>query len=102
MSWTRSVDLVHWADRLEARAQLPLLVRQLVRTIPSVKSLNFPAYEQVQRPGFDGQAEAQDDNQFVPSGISGWEMGVGDPKEKADKDFKKRTKEISVEEQKQT
>src|SRR5713101_7697528 len=102
MSWTRSVDLDHWADTLDARAQLPHLLRRLVRTVPSIKSLNFPAYEQIQRPGFDGQVEALEGNQFVPSGLSGWEMGVGDPKEKADDDYQKRTKEISPEEQKRT
>src|SRR5450759_626847 len=86
MSWTRSIDLIHWADHLEARGQMPHLLRRLVQsTVPSVESCNFPAWEQVQRPGFDGEVEASQGNQFVPAGRSGWEMGVTkDVKEKAE------------------
>jgi hypothetical protein len=55
-------------------------------------ALNFPAGEQVQRPGFDGVVEARQGNEFVPAGISRWEMGVDkEVKAKADSDFEKRT-----------
>jgi hypothetical protein len=87
---------------LEARGQLPLLVRRLIRrTTSSLTFLDFPAVEQVQRPGFDGTVECTDGNQFVPSGRSGWEMGVGkNPQTKANQDFKSRTDELSADEQK--
>ena len=44
-----------WAKKLEARSILPHLVRRLVQaTGIGITELNFPAYESVQRPGFDG------------------------------------------------
>ncbi len=102
MTWTRAIHLIHWADTQEARHTLPLLVRSLIRrTVPSLQALNFPAGEQVQRPGFDGVVEALQGNEFVPTGLSRWEMGVDqDPKGKAEKDFTKRTEDVSPEEQK--
>ncbi len=101
MSWTRGIHLIHWADTQEARTTLPRLIRRLIRsTVPTLTVLNFPADEQVQRPGFDGHVETTQGNEFVPSGASSWEMGVDkDPKGKADKDFQKRTENVSVEEQ---
>jgi len=103
MQWTRSIHLERWADELAARGQLPHLIRRLVRrTIPSLTSLDFPAEEQVQRPGFDGIVDCPTGNQFVPSGRSGWEMGVGDnPKTKANQDHKTRTEEMSADEQRE-
>jgi hypothetical protein len=101
MSWTRAVHLIHWADTQEARVTLPRLIRRLVRgTVPAVTSLNFPADEQVQRPGFDGVVGTPEGNQFVPFGDSGWEMGVDkSPKSKADLDFDTRTEEVPADEQ---
>lgn len=101
MSWTRAIHLIHWADTLDARSTLPLLVRRLIRrTVPSLRALNFPAGEQVQRPGFDGVVDAPQGNEFVPTGLSRWEMGVDkSPKGKADDDFTKRTAAVPPEEQ---
>jgi hypothetical protein len=100
MSWTRALHLIHWADTQEARHTLPLLIRNLIRrTVPSPVSLNFPAAEQVQRPGFDGVVETATGNEFVPAGASRWEIGADrDPKSKAEKDFAKRTADVSPEE----
>src|SRR5262249_42140279 len=83
-----------WADSLGARAILPQLVRRLVAaTGKGVTRTEFPAGEQVQRPGWDGVVEAAEQEAFVPAGTSAWEMGVDkDPKGKAEDDLKKRTK----------
>src|SRR5262245_21526132 len=96
MHWMRSIHLTQWANTEGARSQIPLLIRRLVRkTTPAVQLLNFPAWEQTQRPGFDGVVEVQEGNQYVPRGRSGWEMGVDkNPKAKADADFQKRTEEV--------
>lgn len=101
MSWTRAIHLIHWADTQEARSTLPRLIRRLIHsTVPSLTVFNFPADEQVQRPGFDGDVETPQGNEFVPPGASRWEMGVDkSPKGKADDDFEKRTAEIPPEEQ---
>lgn len=104
MSWTRVIHLERWADTLEARGQLPLLVRRLVkRTVPSLKSATFPAFEESQRAGFDGEVETVEGTQFVPSGQSAWEMGVNKtPLKKAEEDFKKRTEQTPIGRQRET
>lgn len=102
MSWTRAVHLDQWADTHDARAQLPNLVRRLVRsTTPSLKSATFPAGEESQRPGFDGEVEALKGDQFVPDGFSGWEMGADkSPQGKAEEDFQNRTAKVPPDQQK--
>lgn len=99
MSWTRSIHLIHWADTTDARAQLSVLIRRLIRrTVRSLSALSFPGFEQVYRPGFDGEVETAEGNQFVPVGTSVWEMSVEQNiKSKADEDFEKRTENIPVE-----
>ena len=102
MSWTRAVHLDQWANNLDARAQLPNLVRRLVRsTTPSLKSATFPAGEESQRPGFDGEVEALKGDQFVPDGFSEWEMGTDkSPQVKAQEDFQNRTAKVPPDQQK--
>ncbi|MFQ5738702.1 MAG: hypothetical protein ACE5JX_06780, partial [Acidobacteriota bacterium] len=93
-AWTTAIDLETWADSWDARSRLPQLVRRLIHaTVESISSIDFPAGEQVQRPGWDGLLETESGNAFVPGGRSGWEMGVDrDPRSKAEKDFQKRVK----------
>ena len=93
MSWTRALHFKSWADTQDARHTLPLLIRRLIRAIvPTDAIVIFPANEQVQRPGLDGIVEVTVGNQFVPYGKSAWEMGVNsNKKNKAEKDFNKRT-----------
>lgn len=88
-----AMDIQQWADRLDARSQLPRLVRRLIQaTAPSIGRLHFPADEGVQLDGWDGIVTSRDSNAFVPAGVSVWEMGVDkNPKGKADKDYEKRS-----------
>ena len=73
----RALHLEAWADSLDARASLPQLVRRLIRaTGKDIRRIEFPADEQVQRPGWDGIVEAGDGDVYVPAGTSVWEMGV--------------------------
>lgn len=94
-NWVRALHLETWADSLDARRTLPQLVRRLVAaTGKGITRTEFPAGEQVQRPGWDGIVEAGGQDAFVPAGTSGWEMGVDEnPKAKARDDLKKRTKD---------
>lgn len=91
-----ALDLELWADTLDARSTLPQLIRRLVRaTGKGIQWKEFPAGEQVQRPGWDGIAKAESSDIYVPAGISVWEMGVNkDPREKAEEDFAKRSKDL--------
>ena len=90
----KAKDLEEWADTLDARGTLPELVRRLIRAASKdIGLMEFPAQEQVQRPGWDGIVEAATANAFVPEGTSGWELGVAkNPQKKAEEDFAKRAR----------
>jgi hypothetical protein len=93
-SWSKAVDLKHWADTAEARLKLPALVRRLISaTTEGQQIFRFPADEGVQRPGWDGELMITQGNAWVPTGESVWEMSVGaSPASKADENYNKRTK----------
>lgn len=99
--FVNSRSIRDWSDSLEARSVLPHVVRRLVAaTAGGIIEIDFPAYESVQRPGFDGIVECADGNAWVPTGRSVWELstekGVAS---KANDDFKKRSGETSQEDQ---
>lgn len=104
MPWTRAVHLDHWADTEHASRNLPLLVRKLIRgTVSALKRLNIPANEQTSRPGFDGTVETTVGTEFVPAGVSIWEMGVNqDPPSKASKDAKRRFEQLTRQQRSET
>jgi hypothetical protein len=86
-----------WSDSLAARADLPGIVASLIRaSCPSLESYRFPSGDASQTHGFDGVADVQKGNVFVPEERSIWEFGVGkDYKSKAGSDYAKRTEELS-------
>lgn len=87
-------DLAKWADRRDAQARLPQLVRRLIQAtmIGRVDSIDVRADEGVSLGGWDGIVQAKSSNAHVPAGLSVWEMGTdSDIKGKADKDYDKRT-----------
>lgn len=94
-SWTKSLDLRSWAGTMEAPSTLPRLVRRLIHSTiepDAIQRIEFPAGEESQRPGWDGILETSRGNGFVPEGLSVWELGTGaDSKEKAQRDFSKRS-----------
>lgn len=91
-----STDLSNWALTRDCQEHLPLLIRKLVRASPvNILKMLIPAGDNVILPGYDGTVEVVDGTEYVPSGKSIWEMGSGkDFKNKAERDFKKRSKEI--------
>ena len=86
--------LLNWADRIDARSELPRLVRRLIwETGEGVVALGFPAGEGVAAPGWDGTVRASRGTPFVPAGTVavgalGCERSVG---MKAESDYAKRT-----------
>lgn len=88
-----ATDLTSWANRLDAQAQLPRLLRRLVlATVGRPLGVSFRGGEGVQLGGWDGLVSVEGGNAFVPNGVSGWEMGTNrDVKAKADGDYEKRT-----------
>lgn len=92
-TWSGALDLESWADYLDARSQLPRLLRRLIHATTQVEHIAFAAGEGIQRPGWDGIVESSNGSAFVPAGRSVWECGVNrDIQRKATKDFAKRTK----------
>ena len=92
--------LKQWAETLDARAELPELVRSLVRaSCPDLEYYRFPGGDASQTHGWDGVTELKKGVLFVPEGRTVWEFGAGaDYKGKADDDFTKRTGELTAEE----
>ena len=92
-------DLVRWSQSLSARGELPRLMRRLVAETTEADRIDFPAGTGVSNPGFDGIVECDRGNQFVPTGLSGWELSVAksDPNRKARDDYTNRAAEASME-----
>jgi addiction module HigA family antidote len=92
----KAMQIAAWADRIDTRAQLPALLRKLVLSTGSnLSKVDFPAYDNSQRPGWDGYVETDTATPWIPSGASGWEFGCNkDPKDKAELDYAARVASI--------
>lgn len=86
-------SLRNWAETGQSPSVLPHIVRRLIlATGNGISELDFPAYESVQRPGFDGVVDCTDGNAWLPAGRSVWELSTEDGvRGKAQSDFEKRT-----------
>lgn len=93
-----AMQIEAWADRIDARHEFAALLRRLVySTADSRTRLDFPAFENAQRHGWDGFVEAEAATPWIPLGRSGWEFGVNqDPAQKAVHDYKVRTDELAA------
>jgi plasmid maintenance system antidote protein VapI len=92
-----------WADRnIEARRLLPVLLRRLIRSTGSnISLLDFPAYDNAERHGWDGQVATDTVTPWIPKGSSGWEFGCDkDPRAKAQRDYAARVTAIPQEQRK--
>ena len=85
-------QLEAWADTIDARHLLPVLVRTLIHsTGEGLSRVDFPGHDDAQRPGWDGRVDADAATPWIPLGTSGWELGVShDVRSKADGDYAKR------------
>ena len=85
---SRQID--EWADRIEARHHLPVLLRLLiVSTHDGLSRLTFPGHDDGQRHGWDGLLEADSATPWIPKGSSCWEFGTSwRPREKANPDYR--------------
>ncbi|MDD5355485.1 MAG: hypothetical protein PHY56_02990, partial [Candidatus Omnitrophica bacterium] len=94
-------ELDKYADTRESQAVIPELIYRLVsESCFDLTMCRIPYGDNVNQPGLDGLVETESGfRQFVPKGKSFWEIGTGsDPQDKATKDFKKRTEQISAQE----
>ena len=92
-----AAELDHWAMAAHAKIALPDLIRRLVKaTVPNGQLLkvDFPAYAETHRPGYDGTTVTSQHTDYVPEGVAVWELGCEkNCKKKAQEDYKKRVKE---------
>ncbi|MXY64662.1 MAG: HigA family addiction module antidote protein [Gammaproteobacteria bacterium] len=95
-------QIASWADTIDARGQLPALLRTLVHsTGNNLTRVDFPAFDNSQRKGWDGQVISESARPWIPLGHSGWESGCGeDPRTKAEADYNNRTPKIPAKERK--
>ena len=100
--WTRAIHLESGADLKLFEARLPELVRKLIHfTTQKLARVSCPAGEGIQRPGFDLYVECESSTPFVPEGRSGWELKTSKAvTSEANKDFDKRTNELTANERK--
>ncbi len=100
-----AAELERYASRRDSQAVIPELVYLLVKqSISQVSICRIPYGDAVNQPGWDGLVQSEETFlEFVPAGISYWEIGTGaDPQAKATAEFTKRTKELSDEERAQS
>ncbi len=96
----KALQISDWSRQIEARSQLPALLRLLVNsTGANLTRVDFPAYDNAQRPGWDGSVETDSATPWIPRGISGWEFGCDqDPKKKAEGDYAARLASVPASE----
>jgi len=85
---SRQID--EWADPIDARHLLPVLLRLLiVSTHDGLSRVTFPGHDDGQRHGWDGLVEADSVTPWIPKGPSCWEFGTNRrPREKANRDYR--------------
>jgi len=93
MKWIDTADLELWAKRHDSKANLPHLISKLIRATTShIDSLSIPSGRNVYLGGWDGIVEISEGAEFIPEGISLWEIGTNrDKRSKANSDLEKRT-----------
>ncbi len=92
MHWINTADLKNWASRRDCQEYLPLVIRHLIRaTTKKISHIVFPAGDSVVYPGWDGILKTAESTEYLPEGISTWEIGSNENiKKKADADYQKR------------
>ena len=93
----KATQIEKWADsQIDARTHLPVLLRKLVQsTGQELLKVDFPGYDNAQRRGNDGFADASSATPWIPEGPSYWEFGTNKkPGDKAERDYSSRLKSV--------
>ena len=92
-----SGQITNWSETIDARAQLAALLRMLVHsTGTDLKEVDFPAFDNSQRKGWDGLVESGSATPWIPLGKSGWEFGCNkNARSKAESDYSTRTANVA-------
>ena len=92
MTTIKAGQIADWADRLEARQHLAVLLRKLIHgTGTGIWRVDFPGHDSAERPDWDGWIATTAPTAWIPDGESGWEFGCSNnPVKKANDDFDAR------------
>ncbi len=92
----KASQIKNWADQIDARTLLPVLLRKLVHsTGRDLHQVDFPGYDNAQRQGPDGIVTSGTSNPWIPEGVSYWEFGTNqNPRDKAETDYSNRLKSV--------
>jgi hypothetical protein len=70
----------------------------ILTTGEALAKVDFPAFDNAERPGWDGQVQAEAATPWIPAGLSGWEFGCNaDVRQKANDDYKARVTSVPAE-----
>jgi len=96
MRWINATDLKNWALRRDCQEYLPLVIRRLIRaTISKINYISFPAGDSIVYPGWDGRVASNEETEYIPKGLSVWEIGTNkNYRKKAEEDYQKRKQNL--------
>ncbi|MER3376536.1 MAG: hypothetical protein RIM83_17995 [Allomuricauda sp.] len=87
-------DIEVWGKRQETKGEFPLFLSKLIfETTPRSTIFDIPSGSAVFIEGWDGIVSCQENTNFVPQGISLWELKTNGGKKQADQDYEKRVKD---------
>jgi hypothetical protein len=93
-------QLKTWAGSKPAESRFPYTVKALICAVIQPDKLRLPSGDAVWLPGFDGVVVNGEENRFVPTGLSVWELGTNaDYRDKANKDYEKRSQDKTEEDE---
>ena len=92
MNWILASNLDFWASSRDCQEHLPLVIRRLIKaTSTEISNIAFPAGDSIVYSGWDGILEVITGNEYMPKGLSVWELGANENiKKKANGDYQKR------------
>ena len=66
-----ATEIVAWANKRDAQALMPILLRRLIHeSLSCITMIGFPGGDSVQLGGFDGTLEVGRGNPWIPDGRS--------------------------------
>ena len=91
-------ELAAWSETIPARGALAALLRTLVHsTGTNLKKVDFPAFDNSQREGWDGWVDSGSAMPWIPHGTSCWELSCSkNVRLKADADYDARTRMVAA------
>ena len=99
----RAADIDGWSRRIDARHKFAALLRGLIHTTGhELTRVDFPAFDNAERRGWDGVVETSAPTPWISEGHSGWEFGCDrNATRKANKDYNARLTSVPMRERRE-